>query len=60
MDKFNLTLQIWDTAGQERYLNMTKSFFKKAHGIFLVFSISDISSFKNVEKWMKIITNEVD
>ena len=38
---------------------MTKSYFKKVSGIILVFSIEDKKSFKNIEKWIKLLENEV-
>ncbi len=46
------TLNIWDTAGQERFRNITKSFYKGAHGIILVYSITDLISFGHVESWV--------
>lgn len=47
-----VTLNIWDTAGQERFRNITKSFYKGAHGIVLVYSITDPESFEHIEKWV--------
>ena len=41
VDGVAATLNIWDTAGQERFRNITKSFYKGAHGIVLVYSITD-------------------
>jgi Ras-related protein Rab-1A len=43
-----VTLNIWDTAGQERFRNITKSFYKGAHGIILTFSITDPASFNHI------------
>jgi small GTP-binding protein len=47
-----VTLNIWDTAGQERFRNITKSFYKGANGIILVYSITDIVSFGHVVSWV--------
>jgi small GTP-binding protein len=47
-----VTLNIWDTAGQERFRNITKSFYKGAHGIILTFSITDPVSFNHIESWI--------
>ncbi len=33
---------------------MTKSFFRAAHGIFVVYSITSDESYKNVTNWIKI------
>jgi len=45
-------LQIWDTAGQERFRTITQSYYRGAHGIFLVFDFNNIISFKNLEGWL--------
>lgn len=50
-----LTLNIWDTAGQERFKNITKSFYKGAHGIVLTYSITDPNSYAHIEKWVEQI-----
>jgi len=47
-----VTLNIWDTAGQERFRNITKSFYKGAHGIVLTYSITDPNSFAHIESWI--------
>ena len=41
-------LQIWDTAGQERFKNIISSYYKGAHGIMLVYDITDIDSFESI------------
>ena len=48
-------LFIWDTVGQERYNSITKSYFRGVAGIFLVFSLNNYNSFRNLEKWVKDI-----
>ncbi len=50
-----ITLNIWDTAGQERFRNITKSFYKGAHGIVLTYSIIDALSYQHIEKWVQQI-----
>ena len=52
LDKTALKMQLWDTAGQEKFNTLTSGFFKGSHGIFIVYSIDDVSSFENVSKWM--------
>ena len=46
-------LQIWDTAGQERYRSITSSYYKGSHGCFIVYDITNESSFENVDNWYK-------
>ena len=48
-------ITIWDTCGQEKYRSMTRQYFKDAHGIILMFDISDKRSFSNLEGWLEDI-----
>jgi small GTP-binding protein len=56
----SLKIQIWDTAGQERFRTLTKSYYKGAAGIILVYDVCDEVSFHNVEEWLKRIEENVD
>lgn len=44
----DITLHIWDTAGQERFRNITKTFYKGAHGVILVYAINDRNSYLKI------------
>nr|ACO15076.1 Ras-related protein Rab-10 [Caligus clemensi] len=46
-------LQIWDTAGQERFHAVTTSHYKHAHGVVLVYDITNFNSFSNIRKWLR-------
>ena len=50
-------LQIWDTAGQERFRTITSSYYRGAHGILLVFDITNPESFTNLQIWRKEVNN---
>ncbi len=36
----DVKLQLWDTAGQERYRSVTKSYYKGAVGVLIVYDIT--------------------
>eukprot|EP01091_Cochliopodium_minus_P001956 TRINITY_DN118_c1_g1_i1.p1 TRINITY_DN118_c1_g1~~TRINITY_DN118_c1_g1_i1.p1 ORF type:complete len:195 (-),score=40.82 TRINITY_DN118_c1_g1_i1:63-647(-) len=48
-------LVIWDTAGQERFRTLTSSFYRGAHGIIIVFDITNHATFQNVDRWKQEI-----
>jgi len=55
VDNKPVQLQVWDTAGQERFRTITSSFYRGAHGIIVVYDITDQGTFNNVKLWMQEI-----
>lgn len=55
LDGKTVKLQIWDTAGQERFRTITSSYYRGAHGIIIVYDITDRESFENVKQWLSEI-----
>ncbi|KAI8869880.1 ras-domain-containing protein [Ramicandelaber brevisporus] len=55
-------LSIMDTAGQERFRTLTGAYYRGAHGVILVYDVTQRESFESLEYWMKEmeahITNE--
>ena len=45
-------MQIWDTAGQERFKNIISSYYRGAHGILLIYDVTDKDSFRNLANWL--------
>ena len=45
-------LQIWDTAGQERFHSITSNYYHGAHGVAIVYDITNRESFEHIRKWV--------
>ncbi|KAJ3708719.1 hypothetical protein LUZ61_012424 [Rhynchospora tenuis] len=56
LDGKTVKLQIWDTAGQERFRTITSSYYRGAHGIIIVYDVTEAESYNNVKQWL----NEID
>ena len=52
IDEKKIKMQIWDTAGQERFKNIIASYYRGAHGILLLYDVTDKDSFKNLNNWL--------
>ena len=51
----NIRLQLWDTTGQEKYKGLIPSYIRKSSFIFLVYDISNKSTFDNIPRWISFI-----
>ena len=60
INNYNIKIQIWDTAGQERYKSITSAYYKGAQGAFLVYDITNKTSFLNIDKWIRDLKNNGD
>ena len=52
LDQKTIKLQIWDTAGQERFRTISSTYYRGAHGIIVVYDVSNRQSFDNVKRWL--------
>jgi len=48
-------LQIWDTAGQEKFRTITSTYYRGAHGIAIVYDVTDLTSFNHLNMWLQEI-----
>ena len=50
----------WDTAGQERFKTITSAYYRGAHGIIIVYDVSDKKSFIHIKDWLEDINKYTD
>ena len=55
-----MSIQIWDTSGAERYKAITTTHIRGADGAYIVYDISDESSFNHLLYWYNYIKDADD
>jgi small GTP-binding protein len=53
-------IQIWDTAGQEIFKSIIHAYYKGVRCVLLVYSVTNASSFKSLDKWLTEVKQLVD
>ena len=53
----NIKIQIWDSAGQEKYKGLIPSYVRNSSIVFIVYDISNRTSFDNVQNWINFVKN---
>ena len=48
-------LHIWDTAGQEKFKTITRTYYRGAQGIMVVYDVTNRESFRAVKTWLSDI-----
>jgi len=48
-------LQVWDTAGQESFRAITRSYYRGAAGVLLVYDVTRRESFSYLDSWLEEI-----
>ncbi|KAJ5070763.1 ras-related protein rab-1a [Anaeramoeba ignava] len=46
---------VWDTAGAERFRAVTRSYYRGAHGIMVIYDVTNQDSFDNLKIWIQQI-----
>ena len=52
-------IKIWDTCGQERLRALTANYYRNADGIMLLFDLTQISTFNNLQNWIESVQEKV-
>mmetsp|Transcript_23772 Transcript_23772/g.70046 ORF Transcript_23772/g.70046 Transcript_23772/m.70046 type:complete len:207 (-) Transcript_23772:444-1064(-) len=52
LDGKTIKLQIWDTADQERFRTISSTYYRGAHGIIVVYDVTNKNSFDSVNDWL--------
>ncbi|CAG9327079.1 unnamed protein product [Blepharisma stoltei] len=60
VEEKNIKLQIWDTAGQESFRAITRSFYRNAHGVVLMYDLTRLESYENLYDWLREIKQNSD
>ena len=60
VNRKTIQMCIYDTAGQEKFRSPTKAYYRGAHGIILVYDITNTDSFAKVSEWMTNIQSNAD
>lgn len=55
-----IKLQIWDTAGQEKYKSITSAYYRGTRAVFIIYDITEKSSFDNVDNWISSVKSCTD
>ena len=58
--EITLCIQIWDTSGAERYRAITTSHIRNADGAYIVYDVSNESTFDRVPFWCDCVRNATD
>lgn len=53
LDGLEVKIHIWDTAGQEKFRAIISNYYRGAHGILVVFDMTNKESFLSLEGWIK-------
>ena len=53
-----IKITMWDTGGQEKFECIVRSYFRELSCVVLMFDLTKMDSFNNLEKWLKLIELE--
>lgn len=53
-----ICLELWDTAGQEVFRSLVGFYARDAKGFFILFDVSERSSFKDLDQWINFANDQ--
>eukprot|EP01125_Pyxidicula_operculata_P000843 TRINITY_DN1073_c0_g1_i3.p1 TRINITY_DN1073_c0_g1~~TRINITY_DN1073_c0_g1_i3.p1 ORF type:complete len:211 (-),score=13.86 TRINITY_DN1073_c0_g1_i3:201-833(-) len=56
IDNQQIKLQIWDTCGQESFRSITRSYYRGAQGVLLVYDVTRRETFEHLGSWLEECT----
>ncbi|MHA1438613.1 MAG: Rab family GTPase [Promethearchaeota archaeon] len=59
-DNIICNLQLWDIGGQDRFRFMVDNYLRGAHGALLLFDVTNMTSFVNIQKWWQLLRKKND
>ncbi|KAL7669697.1 hypothetical protein ACOME3_010343 [Neoechinorhynchus agilis] len=59
-DGQQITIHLWDTAGQERFRCLSRSYYRRADGVVLVYDVTNDKSFKSTRFWIEEIQGALE
>ena len=54
---YNINSTIYDTAGQEKYRAIISNYYNNVNGVFLVFDLTNLKSFENLNSWIEEVNS---
>ncbi|KAM3720677.1 Ras-related protein [Dirofilaria immitis] len=58
-DGITLRLQLWDISGQDRFSNMTRVYYKDAHGALIVFDTTRQNTYDGALRWKTDLDSKI-
>ncbi|VDN94937.1 unnamed protein product [Brugia pahangi] len=58
-DEATLRLQLWDISGQDRFSNMTRVYYKDAHGAIVVFDCTRQNTYDGALRWKSDLDSKI-
>eukprot|EP01127_Copromyxa_protea_P014072 TRINITY_DN386_c0_g2_i1.p1 TRINITY_DN386_c0_g2~~TRINITY_DN386_c0_g2_i1.p1 ORF type:complete len:271 (-),score=81.59 TRINITY_DN386_c0_g2_i1:196-957(-) len=60
VEKNNVNVQLWDTAGQERFRAISRTYYRGARGVILIFDVTNRESYEHIHAWLEEVRSVND